>query len=165
VKESTGSLPDSTHFFQGDLGSFLSQTTTSDRCILVFIDGDHTYDGVLKDIRAILQSRLARPLSIAFHDFALRYADDVAPNVRVDDAIFDALGNETLMPMGDLSGLSSLHCEPSSETFQSYIYKGGSEGVLITLAPQLPSREAAVRGPVGLRAFVGRLGKRVFTRE
>jgi predicted O-methyltransferase YrrM len=133
VKESTGSLPDSTHFFRGDLESFLSQTKTGHRCILVFIDGDHSYDGVLKDIRTILKSRLVRPLSIAFHDFALRYAADSAPDVRVDHAIFNALGNETLMPMGDLSGLSSLPCEPSSVTWQGHYYKGGSEGVLVTL--------------------------------
>jgi hypothetical protein len=73
LKESTGSIPESTHFFRGNLKSFLSQPRISDRCILAFIDGDHRYNGVIKDVRALLGGRLARPLSIAFHDYSLRY--------------------------------------------------------------------------------------------
>jgi predicted O-methyltransferase YrrM len=165
VRAATGSIPDSTRFFRGDLESFLSQPRMSDRCILAFIDGDHRYDGVIRDIRTLLDSRLVRPLSIAFHDYALRYADESLADVLVDDAIRDALRGETLMPMGDLAGLSSLNTEPSPATHQAYYYKGGSEGVLVTLAPELPRQAPAVRGPIGLRAFVGRIGRRYVFRD
>ena len=132
VKKSTGSIPDSTHFFRGNLVSFLSQPRVSDRCILAFIDGDHFYDGVVKDIRALLSGHLARPLYIAFHDFSLRYNIGQLTNVRVDQAIRDTLKNEILLPIGELSGLSTLISEPPSAQEQEhpYFYKGGSEGAL-----------------------------------
>src|SRR5262249_30685368 len=72
VREATGSIPDSTHFFRGDLRSFLTRPRVSDRCIIAFIDGDHRYAGVIRDIRALVDSHLVRPFSIAFHDYALR---------------------------------------------------------------------------------------------
>jgi SAM-dependent methyltransferase len=155
VRESTGTIPDSTHFFRGDLRSFLSRPRMSDRCILAFIDGDHRYDGVIRDIRALVDSRLARPLSIAFHDFSLRYDDESLADVRVDRAIRDALRDETLMPIGELSGLSSLVTEPSSETLRAYYERGGSEGVLVTLATGAVAPATGVLG-----RFVGRLGRR-----
>jgi hypothetical protein len=52
------------------------------------------------------------------------------------------------MPLGELSGLSSLVTEPSSKTLRAYYERGGSEGVLVTLAPGLLGR------------FVGRLARR-----
>src|SRR4051812_44813381 len=40
---------------------------------LALIDGDHSYDGVVADLRALL-SMAPRPFAVAFHDFSLRYA-------------------------------------------------------------------------------------------
>jgi Methyltransferase domain len=160
VKESTGSIPDSTHFFRGSLKSFLSQPRISDRCILAFIDGDHRYDGVIQDIRALLKGHLARPLSIAFHDFSLRYDLESLANVRVDDAVRDALKNEVLLPLGELSGLSSLTREPTSASQQAYYYNGGSEGVLVTLAPRRLIYHTAAEVRTVLGSFLGRLGRR-----
>jgi hypothetical protein len=160
LKESTGSLPQSTHFYRGSLKSFLSQPRISDRCILAFIDGDHRYDGVLQDIRALLKGHLARPLSIAFHDFSLRYDLESLANVRVDHAVRDALKNEILLPLGELSGLSSLTSEPTSATQQAYYYKGGSEGVLVTLAPRYRKQDTAAEGRNVLGWFLDRLGRR-----
>jgi hypothetical protein len=165
VGEATGSIPDSTHFFRGDLRSFLTRPRVSDRCIIAFIDGDHRYAGVIRDIRALVDSRLVRPFSVAFHDYALRYNSESLADVLVDEAIHDALGDETLMPMGELSGLTSLGSEPSEATHQAYYYKGGIEGVFVTLAPGLHIRDSAVRGPIGLRALVGRLGRRYLFRD
>jgi SAM-dependent methyltransferase len=134
VEEAAGAIPDLTHFFRGDLKSFVARPRASDRCILVFIDGDHRYSGVIKDIHALLDSRLARPLSVAFHDYALRYDDESLADVRVDEAIRHVLRNETLVPIGELSGLTSLASEPSTETLRAYYEKGGSEGVLVTVS-------------------------------
>jgi hypothetical protein len=148
VKESTGSIPDSTHFFRGDLRSFLASPRAGRRCILAFIDGDHRCDAVIRDIHALLDSRLARPLSIGFHDYSLRYGDEALADVRVDQAIRRALPDETLIPLGELSGLSSLVIEPSPETRWAYYDKGGAEGVLVTVSAG------------ALKRLVGRLGRR-----
>jgi Methyltransferase domain len=158
VRESTGSIPDSTRFFRESLKSFLARPRRSQRCILACIDGDHRYDGVTADIRALVLSRLARPLSVAFHDYALRSKDELLPDILVDKAIRDVLGDEILIPLGELAGLSSLSTEPSAETYQAYYDKGGSEGVLVTLGPGLLKRIAALRGSKRLHALGRRLG-------
>jgi len=156
VRDSTGCIPESTHFFRGRLKDFLDQPRLSDRCILAFVDGDHRYDGVIRDICALVHGRLSRPLSIAFHDYALRYDTRALADVRVDRAIRDTLGDEVLTPLGELAGLSSLVSEPSSETHRAYYDKGGTEGVLVTLGPGVAERRAVLRGPMGLRALMGR---------
>jgi Methyltransferase domain len=160
VRESTGSIPNSTRFFRGNLKSFLARPRRSRRCILALIDGDHRYDGVAADIRALVLSRLARPLSIAFHDYALRSKDESLPDIRVDKAIRDVLGAEILIPLGELAGLSSLVTEPSAESHQAYYDKGGSEGVLVTLGPGLLKRIAALRSSTRLHALRRHLGRR-----
>ncbi len=157
VRQATGSIPASTHFFRGSLKSFLSQPRWSQRCLLAFLDGDHRYEGVTGDIRALVLSRLARPLSIAFHDYSLRSKDASLPDILVDKAIRDVLGHEVVVPLGELAGLSSLVTEPSAETYQSYYDKGGVEGVLVTVGPGLLKRIAVLSGSRRLRALGRRL--------
>jgi SAM-dependent methyltransferase len=166
VNVAIGSIPDSTHFVRGDLRSFLARPRVSDRCIIAFIDGDHRYTGVIKDIRALVDSPLVRPYTIAFHDYALRYNCNSLADVLVDEAIRDTLGNETLMPMGELSGLTSLGSEPSEASHQAYYYKGGIEGVFVTLPPGLQQIPwSAIRGPIGLRTVVRRLAGRYLFKD
>jgi hypothetical protein len=111
------------------------------------VDGDHRYGSLIGDIRALVDGGLSRPLSIAFHDYALRYDTWSGADVRVDRAIRDALDGEVLTPLGELAGLCSLVTEPSSETFRAYYDKGGAEGVLVTLPPCVAERKAVLRGP------------------
>jgi hypothetical protein len=156
VRDSTGGIPESTHFFRGRLKDFLIQPGRSDRCLLAFVDGDHRYSGVIRDIRALVHGRLSRPLSIAFHDYALRH-DAALSDVRVDRAIRDTFPDEVLTPLGDLAGLSPLPTEPSSATKRAYYDKGGAEGVLVTLGPGVTERKAVLRAStMGLRALMGR---------
>jgi hypothetical protein len=134
VRHSVGTIPESTHFHAGDLKSLLTERSPQGRCILLFIDGDHRYAGVVADIRAVLQSTLPRPLTLAFHDYSLRSLPDRGIDVRIGDAIRDELGPLTLYPIGDLAGLSDLlRCEPDPRSDGTYHQAGRPEGVMMTI--------------------------------
>lgn len=99
--------------------------------LLVFIDGDHRYDGVVADIRAVM-GMPERPYACAFHDFSLRYADGPLTNVRVDRAILDEFGPEApLHRIGETAGDGQLRTVPGAD--RHYHEPGQPEGVLIVL--------------------------------
>ena len=82
-----------------DLPTFVQNSPDYHKPVLVFVDGDHRYDGVVADIRAI-RSLATQPYACAFHDFSLRYADGSLIDVRVDRAIKDELGPEAPLVVG-----------------------------------------------------------------
>src|SRR5437868_4579187 len=47
-----------TKYFKGDLSEFYQSELLKKEAILVFIDGDHRYSGVVKDIRAVLDCQM-----------------------------------------------------------------------------------------------------------
>jgi SAM-dependent methyltransferase len=141
VARSFGGLPSCVHFVQADLSHFLALPRSSDRCILVFIDGDHHYEGVARDIRAILESGLERPLSVCFHDYGLRYTADDHLDVRVDRAIRDLLGEHAVIPIGEVAGFSGvMPTEPVVSDSGAHFASGTSEGVVVVLPAGRPGR-------------------------
>ena len=86
--------------FTGDLETFLSTVRFEHPPLLIVIDGDHTYDGVAKDINAIMKYQ-PKTKHLVFHDFSLRYIQPELANIRVDKAIQDSLGDiKTILPFG-----------------------------------------------------------------
>ncbi|WP_337177159.1 class I SAM-dependent methyltransferase [Paludisphaera sp.] len=134
VTRALGGLPSCVHFVQADLRNFLARPRPSDRCVLLFIDGDHHYDGVVRDIRAVLDSGLERPLSICFHDYGLRYTARDHLDVRVDRAIHDLLGDHAVIPIGEVAGFSGvMPTEPVVADSGAHFESGASEGVVVVL--------------------------------
>lgn len=101
--------------------------------VLVFIDGDHRYDGVVADIRAMRQLH-NQPFACAFHDYSLRYADGPLTIVRVDQAVHDEFPADTdFQFIGTIAGEAGLSRTEPSGADRHFHERGKSEGVLITL--------------------------------
>ena len=118
-------------FHAMDLPTFLRNSKLQTRPLMVFVDGDHRYAGVVADIRAIRAVRPA-PFSCSFHDFSLRYADGPLTDVRVDRAILDEFGPLVrLVPIGEVAGAGKLRTVPAED--RHFHESGKSEGVIIEL--------------------------------
>ncbi|MGF1483252.1 MAG: class I SAM-dependent methyltransferase [Opitutales bacterium] len=102
--------------------------------LYMVIDGDHAYDGVRRDIEAVLRMQQP-PEWIAFHDFHLRTQRDWI-DFAVDRAIFDSLGDDLEV---ELIG-TEFPTTPHFDQWQNYFEPGGREGALV----RLPVRRAAV---------------------
>lgn len=127
-------LQDSVDFHKTDLAGFLASRRYETPPALVFIDGDHRYDGVVADIRAV-RAMPELPYACAFHDFSLRYADGPLTNVRVDRAILDEFGADApLRQIGVIAGVGGLRTVPEAD--RHYHETGQPEGVLIVLSEQ-----------------------------
>jgi predicted O-methyltransferase YrrM len=122
-------LADHTTFFCGTMTEFVLKVKLKNPPLLVFVDSDHNYFGVLKDIQAIYRLR-KRPYAIAFHDFSLRsYAYE---NIRVDQAILDAFGKGVrYQRIGFQFGEKAVPGKDSPTEDGSYWDDNGSEGVII----------------------------------
>jgi predicted O-methyltransferase YrrM len=129
--------PNNTVYFCGDLSMFYDSGLPNERPILVFIDGDHRYSGVVKDIRAVLESKMP-PCAVAFHDFSLRYRVPELADVHVDQAIYDTFGREVrFRPIGEIAGRGRiLATEPQHDGH--YHESGEPEGVLLFLEDLAP---------------------------
>ncbi len=118
-------------FHEMDLSSYVRASAFSSGPLMVFVDGDHRYEGVVEDIRAI-RSISPAPFSCAFHDFSLRYADGPLTIVRVDRAILDEFGDSvSLIPIGEVAGDGLLRTSPQED--RHYHESGAPEGVIIKL--------------------------------
>ena len=118
-------------FHAMDLPTFVRNSPGYSKPTLVFVDGDHRYDGVVADVRAI-KAFTVKPYACAFHDFSLRYADGELTNVRVDLAVKNEFGSETQFnPIGEIAGQGGLRTEPGHD--RHFHERGQPEGVLIVL--------------------------------
>jgi hypothetical protein len=119
-----------TVYFCGALSTFYDSGLPNERPILIFIDGDHRYSGVVRDIRAVLGSKML-PFAVAFHDFSLRYQVPELVDVYVDQAIYDTFGREVrYRPIGEIAGRSTIlatQVQPDGH----YHETGQPEGVLL----------------------------------
>lgn len=121
---------DNTIYFLGSLTDFYASGVLVHDPILVFIDGDHRYAGVVQDITAILASERP-PYAVAFHDFSLRYANADLADVRVDRAIYDNFGSAIrLAPLGEIAG-TGLTAKTEPQADGHYHQFGQPEGVLL----------------------------------
>lgn len=113
-----------------DLAAFVATSGSQIRPTLVLIDGDHRYDGVSADIRALYKMK-TRPFAAAFHDFSLRYITPELASVRVDKALVDAFGPDfPHVKIGEIAGIGkTLRTVPSADGHYHEI--GKPEGVLI----------------------------------
>jgi hypothetical protein len=94
--------------FLGDLQSYLSGVSFPRPLSAVVIDGDHRYDAVLADIKALVHGT-SRPKHVVFHDFSLRYSTPELQDVRVDKAVRDGFGpHAELIPIGSVAGQDSV---------------------------------------------------------
>jgi len=90
-------------YFLGTLDSYLSRTRFNDPLFLVVVDGDHSYEGVLADIKSVLKYQPVTR-NLIFHDYSLRYNTPDMQHVRVDKAIIDAFdGVRDIRPVGSLA--------------------------------------------------------------
>ena len=164
VESALGSVPSCVHFVLDSLPGFLAGPRPSDRCILVFIDGDHHYEGVAADIRSLIDSSLERPFSVCFHDYGLRYTAEDYLDVRVDRAIHDLLPGHPVAPIGEVAGNSGiLPTSPQAHDHGSHFPAGMSEGVIVDFRAERPKgirpdsmhrrlrKMAGVALPAGLR--------------
>jgi len=121
---------DHVEFHLMDLTEFARQASPKFTPLLVFVDGDHRYDGVVSDIRAI-RSMPSPPFACAFHDYSLRYQDGPLTNVRVDMAIKDEFGpGVATIPIGEVAGNgSTLRVAPGED--RHFHESGQPEGVII----------------------------------
>ena len=111
-------------WFVGDLSNFMKQHGGDiPRPIVVFIDGDHRYPGVVEDISAVLQTK-NMPHALIFHDFGLRSRVPEYAEARVDLAILDSLGRD--IRMRGIGEISYSHIEGPF-----YFEIGLPEGVII----------------------------------
>jgi hypothetical protein len=118
-------------FHACDLTTFVRNSPTYEKPIVAFIDGDHRYQGVVEDIRAI-QSFPIRPYSAVFHDFSLRYSDGILNDVRVDRAILDEFGDLVhLRPIGEIAGRGTLRTLPAED--RHFHEEGQPEGVIVII--------------------------------
>lgn len=96
---------------------------------LVFIDADHRYDAVRRDIQA-MGSLERQPVYWAFHDYSLRGTVDHRTDIAVDKAIHDEFGE--ISPIERI-GLQTF--EATAPNYGGdYFAAAGSEGVLFKSA-------------------------------
>lgn len=125
-------LDDHVTFFVGTLNQFVEQVKLADPALLVIVDGDHHYEGVLNDIKNIYRMNY-QSYAAVFHDFSLRHED--LPDERVDKAIYDFWGDEvSLLRIGeqfDENTSYPLKNRPGPDGH--YWELNGSEGVIVKL--------------------------------
>lgn len=138
VKTALGKVPGCVEFVKQDLTTFLGGPQPSQRCLLVFIDGDHHYDGVVRDIKAVVNSSLERPLTICFHDYGLRCTAEGLTDVRVDKAIHDILPKCAVSPIGEIAGLGGILPVDPVRHSGEHFPRGLSEGVMVVLNDPRP---------------------------
>ncbi|ANN79909.1 class I SAM-dependent methyltransferase [Bordetella flabilis] len=114
-----------------DFTTFVNGEGRDIRPSFALIDGDHYYDGVVADIKALLSMK-TRPAGVAFHDFSLRYADPDLSKIRVDLALTDTLGKDfPHRKLGEISREGGpLRTKPQDDN-SHYHEVGYSEGVLV----------------------------------
>jgi len=124
-------LQDNVRFHAMDFAQFSALMHDKLKISLIFIDGDHRYDGVVSDCRAIKRFDVP-PHAAVFHDFSLRYADGDLTDVRVDLAIKDEFGNQPrVKPIGELAGSPSSNLRTVPAEDRHYHESGTSEGVVL----------------------------------
>ena len=126
------SLSDYAVFHQMNFQTFAETAESGCHAILVLIDGDHFYNGVVADIRALYSFRHL-PYAAAFHDYSLRYANPEGADIRVDRALHDILGIDfKRVPIGELSREGgTLRTAPGDD--HHFHELGQYEGVMIKL--------------------------------
>ncbi|MCK5660193.1 MAG: glycosyltransferase, partial [Methanosarcinales archaeon] len=125
------------HYYCGDLLQFVQEGICTSQVILAFIDGDHRYEGVVKDVEALYLMKPI-PFAMAFHDFSLRYATDELKNVRVDRAIIDCLGDGIqYQTLGEIAGQGKILKTTPGEDGH-YHEEGKPEGVLLICSEVIP---------------------------
>lgn len=123
-----------TFFHCGTLKQFAAETEMEQRPVMVFVDGDHHYSAVLKDIEATYFLN-QRPYAIAFHDFSLRYHDLAHKNTLVDRAIQDCLGRDLpCTRIGVQFGKSPVPSRENPGPGGEYWERHGTEGVIVEIS-------------------------------
>ena len=133
ARESVEAVADAEHvtFHLCDFTTFTQGVGRDVRSSLTLIDGDHYYNGVVADIRALL-AMPTRPFGVAFHDYSLRYASPELSEIRVDRALHDTLGADfPHVPIGEVSRPGGpLRTRPLGQDTHFH-QEGCSEGVLV----------------------------------
>jgi hypothetical protein len=124
-------IVDPAYGFDGTLAQFAPKSPLTRSPLLVFLDGDHDYDAVIADLRAVYAMK-NRPHAIALHDFHLR--SHRLKNTGVDRAVFDAFGEDVAYQrIGVQWGaepVPGIDCPTESGC---YWQPNGTEGALILL--------------------------------
>jgi hypothetical protein len=124
-------------FFHGTLAEYANTPVSEAKCILVVIDGLHSYQGVRQDIEALYCIDPLPHIGV-FHDFGLRTEDG---DTAVDRALFDTFGQGfNYRPIGVMGGpLSGLPTRSSPGPWKDYFVDDVPEGVYIHCADCSPS--------------------------
>jgi len=141
AKASVRAVTNDSHvrYYHGDLSGFARDRVCNRSVILVVIDGDHSYRGVVEDIAA-LYSVNPLPYAAAFHDVSLRYAARHLEDIRVDLAVRDSLGPQVqYRQLGEVAGQgATLATRPREDSH--YHEQGMPEGVLLICADHVLQR-------------------------
>lgn len=133
AKESVQATSDDSNvsFHLCDFATFIQGEGRDINPSFALIDGDHYYNGVVADIKALLSMPI-RPYGVAFHDYSLRHADPELSEIRVDLALKDTLGPDfPHTKIGEVSREGGpLRTKPGNDN--SHFHElAVSEGVLI----------------------------------
>jgi hypothetical protein len=121
-------------FFAGTLEKFAQVHRLDYRINTIFIDANHDYEFVRKDIRSIYGLN-RRPHFAAFHDYSLRTSNPAHGNIHVDRAIHDSWGERLpLERIGIQFGPDPVPSRHRPSPSGSYWEANGSEAVMIALA-------------------------------
>jgi len=120
-------------FFLGTMQDFARDIRLAAPPLLVFIDGNHDYPEVVKDIDAAYRLD-RRPYALGFHDFALRSHNPADGRIRVDRAIFDCFGDDVpYLRIGQQFGENPVPGAENPTAAGAYWEKNGSEGVIVEI--------------------------------
>lgn len=128
-------LANNVEFFLGDLQTFVNQKIGDRQPALMVVDGDHTYGGVVADIKAI-ESMKNQPYAMIFHDYSLRYIDqpgNIPYDTLVDRAIHDCWGKDfKFTNCGSVPEVGgSLNLKENPGPAGHYFVEGSTEGILV----------------------------------
>lgn len=127
------------HYHCQDFSIFVREAGRSLKPLLVFVDGDHRYEGVARDVRS-LHAMDNLPYAAAFHDFSLRYTVPELADVRVDKAILDTLGHDVpYTPIGEIAGTGTTLTTKAGADGH-YHETGFPEGIAILCSPERAPR-------------------------
>ena len=139
----------------GNLSSFVSATTLSERPTLIILDGDHRYEAVVRDIQDTFKLNQLSHAAV-FHDFTLRHPTS---GEKVDQAVRDCFGSDCpVRPIGaKMLGDGKYPTKEKPSEDGHWWEVPGSEGAIVELMPSQLTRVASIENPIPRTSLAHRI--------